>query len=59
MFGESTGPVVNNFQSDAPLSRCPLGGTRKCKEQGDPGQTTGFSRAVRLAIRKEANVAGL
>jgi hypothetical protein len=50
MFGESAGPV-DNIPSDAPL-----GGNRKCTEQGVPAQRAGFSRAFRLAVRNEANL---
>jgi hypothetical protein len=51
-FGESTGPVDNV------LSDTPLGGNRKCTEQGVPAQRTGCSSAVRLAVCYEANLVG-
>jgi hypothetical protein len=52
MFGESTGPV-DNVPSDTPL-----GGNRKSTEQGVPAQRAGYSRAVRLEVRYEANMVG-
>jgi hypothetical protein len=44
MFGESNGPV-DNVPSDSFLS-----GKRKCTEQSVPGQPTGCSSAVCLAV---------
>jgi hypothetical protein len=52
MFGESTGPV------DYVPSDTPLGGNRKCTDQGVPAQRAGCSSAVRLAVRHEANLVG-
>jgi hypothetical protein len=65
MFGESTGPV------DSVPSDTPLGGNRKCTEQGVPAQRAGCSSADRvpaqragcssavcLAVRYEVNLVG-
>jgi hypothetical protein len=52
MFGKSTRPV-DNVPSEAPL-----GGNRKCTEQGVPAQRAGCSSAVRLAVRNEENLVG-
>jgi hypothetical protein len=47
VFGWSTGSV-DNSPSDAPL-----GGNRKCTEQGIAAQSAGCSVAVHLAVRNE------
>jgi hypothetical protein len=52
MFGEMTGPI-DNIASDAPL-----GGNRKCTEQGVPAQREGCSSVIRLAVRNEVNLVG-